>query len=469
MAHTKTNPKTVRTDQHNEAAAQPTALGPSFAELGVAAEIVSSLAARGITRAFAIQELTLPVALDGNDLIGQANTGMGKTLGFGVPLLDRIFDDAAITPPDGSPRGLVLLPTRELAQQVAADLQTAGAKLPLKIVCVYGGSSIEMQIDLLRRGADIVVGTPGRILDLLQQHVLQLTGVEILVLDEADEMLNLGFLPAVEQILSALTTPHQTMMFSATMPDDVARLARKFLNKPVQIRAEAPETPTQNEQIEQLVFSAHQLDKPAVLARVLQTPDRGATIVFCRTKRGAASVAEDLAGRGFKVAAVHGDMLQDQRSNSLAAFKAGEVDILVATDVAARGLDISAITHVVNYQVPDDPMTYVHRIGRTGRAGRTGMAITMVGYDEAGKWKIISDELNLDQAEPAAWFSTSPELYTALQLPETAGDTVGAARSVFGTRANLTPRRAAPSRRRRPAAKARRGAGAKKTGGRRRS
>ncbi|AJE32434.1 hypothetical protein B842_02905 [Corynebacterium humireducens NBRC 106098 = DSM 45392] len=398
----------------------------------MAVEICEALAAEGITRTFAIQELTLPLALDGTDLIGQARTGMGKTLGFGVPLLDRVFDSADVEELDGTPRALVVVPTRELAVQVGEDLARAAAKIPVRLTTIYGGRPYEEQIEALEAGVDVVVGTPGRIIDLYQRGDLQLDRVAILVLDEADEMLDLGFLPDIEKILRALEHEHQTMLFSATMPGPIITLARSFLSQPVHIRAEEAGAAQTHSTTEQVVFMAHRMDKPAVTARILQANGRGRTIIFARTKRTAAEVAEELAGRGFTVGAVHGDMGQPAREKSLNAFRDGTIEILVATDVAARGIDIDDVTHVINYQTPDDPMTYVHRIGRTGRAGHSGTAITLVGYDELPKWKAINEELDLDLPEPPQWFSTSPELFDALSIPEGAQESVGKPRRVFG-------------------------------------
>lgn len=415
---------------------------PTFTELGVAVEITDALEALGISRTFAIQEYTLPIALDGHDLIGQARTGMGKTYGFGVPLLDRVFDSSDVEEIDGTPRALVIVPTRELAVQVGDDLERAAVNLPLKVFTFYGGTPYEDQIDALDNGVDVVVGTPGRLLDLYQRKALQLDKVAILVLDEADEMLDLGFLPDIEKIMKALTHKHQTMLFSATMPGAILTLARGFLHKPVHIRAESADSSATHASTRQVVFQAHRMDKESVAARILQARGRGKTIIFTRTKRTAAQVAEDLGARGFSVGSVHGDMGQPARERSLNAFRSGAIEILVATDVAARGIDIDDITHVINYQTPDEPMTYVHRIGRTGRAGHTGIAVTLVGYDELLKWTVIDKELELGQPNPPQWFSTSPELYEALDIPEGVGGSVGPPKKVLGGGANLrTPRR----------------------------
>jgi superfamily II DNA/RNA helicase len=407
---------------------------PTFAELGVRDEIVRALAEKGIEHAFAIQELTLPMALAGDDVIGQARTGMGKTFAFGVPLLQRITNGVGVRPLNGTPRALVVVPTRELCLQVNEDLAAAAKYLTaeegrqLSVVAIYGGRAYEPQIDALRAGADVVVGTPGRLLDLAQQGHLQLGGLSVLVLDEADEMLDLGFLPDIERILRQIPADRQSMLFSATMPDPIITLARTFMVQPTHIRAEAPHSAATHDTTEQFVYRAHALDKVELVSRVLQAEGRGATMIFTRTKRTAQKVADELAERGFKVGAVHGDLGQIAREKALKAFRAGDVDVLVATDVAARGIDIDDITHVINYQIPEDEQAYVHRIGRTGRAGKTGIAVTLVDWDELPRWTAIDKALNLGTPEPAETYSSSPHLYTELSIPNEAGGTVGAPR-----------------------------------------
>ncbi|MDO4928923.1 MAG: DEAD/DEAH box helicase [Corynebacterium sp.] len=407
---------------------------PTFLELGVAAEITRALAERGIKRTFAIQELTMPIALEGRDIIGQAKTGMGKTLGFGVPLLDRIFDDASLPELDGTPHALVVVPTRELAVQVFQDLEQAAKYTPVRTLAIYGGRPYEEQIRQLRKGADVVIGTPGRLLDLAQQQCLDLSQIGILVLDEADEMLDLGFLPDIEKILRLTPPQRQTVLFSATMPASILTLARSFMRQPLHIRAEIQDAASTHSATRQIIFQAHMMDKTAIVSRILQSSGRGKTIIFCRTKRSCAHLATDLAELGFKVTGVHGDLNQRMREQCLQAFRSGTVDILVATDVAARGIDIDDVTHVINFQTPDDPMTYVHRIGRTGRAGHSGTSVTLVGYEELTKWQAINDELDLSQPNPPQWFSTSPELYAALRIPAHVSDTVGRPQKVFGAR-----------------------------------
>nr|WP_083471547.1 DEAD/DEAH box helicase [Kibdelosporangium phytohabitans] len=402
---------------------------PTFAEFGVREEIVKALSAAGIERTFAIQELTLPLAMAGEDIIGQARTGMGKTLGFGVPLLHRLN-----TPGDGTPQMLVVVPTRELCLQVAHDLTDAGKHLGVRLLAIYGGRPYEQQISALRKGVDVVIGTPGRLLDLAEQRHLVLGKVRSLVLDEADEMLDLGFLPDIERILGMVPDERQTMLFSATMPGPIITLARTFLHQPTHIRAEENDQGAIHERTRQFVYRAHSMDKEEIVARALQSADRGLTMIFARTKRTAQKIADDLAERGFAAAAVHGDLGQGAREKALRAFRSGKVDVLVATDVAARGIDIDDVTHVINFQCPEDEKTYVHRIGRTGRAGRTGVAVTLVDWDEEYRWKTINDALKLDMPDPVETYSTSEHLFADLGIPE---DATGRLPEAMQTRAGL--------------------------------
>jgi len=407
----------------------------TFADLGVRDEIVQALAEDGKAHPFAIQELTLPLALAGDDLIGQARTGMGKTLAFGVPLLHRVASDASL-PLTGTPRALVVVPTRELCIQVYGDLTMASKHLKageagerkLRVEAIYGGRPYEPQIEALKQGVDVIVGTPGRLLDLAQQGHLQLGGLSVLVLDEADEMLDLGFLPDIERILRLTPDSRQAMLFSATMPDPIITLARTFMNQPTHIRAEAPHSAATHDTTTQYVYRAHALDKVEMVSRILQANGRGATMVFTRTKRTAQKVSDELAERGFKVGAVHGDLGQIAREKALKSFRNGEIDVLVATDVAARGIDIDDITHVINYQIPEDEMSYVHRIGRTGRAGKTGIAVTLVDWDELTRWTLIDKALNLDCPDPAETYSRSPHLYEELDIPTDVTGSIGASR-----------------------------------------
>ncbi|RSN08637.1 DEAD/DEAH box helicase [Nonomuraea sp. WAC 01424] len=360
--------------------------------------------------------MALPLALSGQDLIGQARTGTGKTYAFGIAMLQSIGKPRKNRK---KPRGLVVVPTRELAVQVSEDLVTAAGKLGSRVLTVYGGRAYEPQIEALKAGVDVIVGTPGRLLDLVKQKHLDLSQVTSLVLDEADRMMDLGFLPDIERIFKLIPAERQTMLFSATMPGEIVALSRKYLNRPTHVRAEMESGEGEaTPQVRQIVWRAHRMDKIEIVARLLQAEGRGLTMVFCETKRACDMVAEQLDTRGFAVAAVHGDLGQGQREQALRAFRNGKIDVLVATDVAARGIDIDDVTHVVNYDCPTDDKTYVHRIGRTGRAGRTGIAVTFVEWEELTRWKMINQMLGLDFAEPEETYSTSPHVYTELNIPE---------------------------------------------------
>jgi superfamily II DNA/RNA helicase len=365
--------------------------------------------------------MTLPIALMGTDLIGQARTGTGKTLGFGIPLLQRTIspgeaDYEELAAP-GKPQALVITPTRELTIQVAKDLQTASAVRSVRILTIYGGVAYDPQLDTLKAGVDVVVGTPGRLLDLANRGVLDLSHVKVLVLDEADEMLDLGFLPDVERILRKTPELRQTMLFSATMPSAVITLARTHMRHPLNIRAESHEETQMVPATAQFVYRAHDLDKPEVVARILQAEDRGRVMIFCRTKREASRLTDDLIDRGFKAAAIHGDLNQQARERALDRFRGDKVDVLIATDVAARGIDVEGVTHVINNTCPEDEKAYVHRIGRTGRAGASGIAVTFVDWPDLARWKSINKALDLPYDEPQEIYSTSPELYHDLGIP----------------------------------------------------
>ncbi|MEV5474861.1 DEAD/DEAH box helicase [Streptomyces sp. NPDC052207] len=370
--------------------------------------------------------MTLPVALSGTDVIGQAKTGTGKTLGFGLPLLERVTVPADVeagrAKPEAltdAPQALVVVPTRELCTQVTNDLLTAGKVRNVRVTAIYGGRAYEPQVEALKKGVDVVVGTPGRLLDLAGQKKLNLKHVKCLVLDEADEMLDLGFLPDVEKIIGMLPAKRQTMLFSATMPGAVIGLARRYMSQPTHIRATAPDDEGATvANIAQHVFRAHSMDKPEVVSRILQAEGRALAMIFCRTKRTAADIAEQLQRRGFAAGAVHGDLGQGAREQALRAFRNGKVDVLVCTDVAARGIDVEGVTHVINYQSPEDEKTYLHRIGRTGRAGASGTAITLVDWDDIPRWQLINKALELDFNDPVETYSTSPHLFDVLGIPE---------------------------------------------------
>ncbi|MFD7480353.1 DEAD/DEAH box helicase, partial [Streptomyces sp. NPDC059837] len=369
--------------------------------------------------------MTLPVALSGSDVIGQAKTGTGKTLGFGLPLLERVTVPADVeagrAQPEqltDAPQALVVVPTRELCTQVTNDLLTAGKVRNVRVLAIYGGRAYEPQVEALKKGVDVIVGTPGRLLDLAGQKKLNLKHIKALVLDEADEMLDLGFLPDVEKIMNMLPARRQTMLFSATMPGAVIGLARRYMSQPTHIRATAPDDEGATvRNTAQFIYRAHNMDKPELVARILQADGRGLAMVFCRTKRTAADLADQLQQRGFASGAVHGDLGQGAREQALRAFRNGKVDVLVCTDVAARGIDVEGVTHVINYQSPEDEKTYLHRIGRTGRAGAKGIAITLVDWDDIPRWQLINKALDLGFNNPPETYSTSPHLFEELNIP----------------------------------------------------
>ncbi len=366
------------------------------------------------------------------DLIGQARTGTGKTLAFGTTLLHRITslaENAPHPPTHGKPRALIVAPTRELALQVARDLSVAGAKLKTRVLTIYGGTGYDEQLDTLASGVDVVVGTPGRLLDLLNRRALDLTQIQILVLDEADEMLDLGFLPDIERLLAATPKDRQTLLFSATMPAPILTLARATLNRPVNIRAEGSDAKATVPDTKQYAYQAHNLDKPEIVARIAQGTNTSKMMVFCRTKRNAQRLTDELVDRGFPAAAIHGDLNQVARERALKKFRADTITILVATDVAARGIDITGVSHVINYECPDTANTYVHRIGRTGRAGQKGVSVTLVDWADATRWKVIDKELELDLPPLVETYSSSPHLFSDLDIPEgTRGKLPGAKR-----------------------------------------
>ena len=383
-----------------------------FSELGIDSDIVAALASKGITQPFPIQEQAIPLALTGQDLIGQAKTGTGKTLGFGLPIIQRLGTD-----PAHGAKALVVVPTRELAIQVAEDLTLASSNRNLQVVAIYGGKSYEGQVAQIDAGAQLIVGTPGRLIDLSNQRKLDLSKIECMVLDEADEMLDLGFLPDVEKLFAFTPAGRQTMLFSATMPGQIVSLARKYQNKPVHIRVNDPDEGHTKADIKQFFYRAHAMDKDEVVARILQAEGRGKTVIFTKTKRQAAKVADELSDRGFSATALHGDMSQEAREKSMDAFRSGKKDILVATEVAARGIDVDDVTHVINYTVPEDEKAYLHRTGRTGRAGRTGIAVTFVDWEDLARWSHIDKALELNTPDPFETYSSSPHLFTDLDIP----------------------------------------------------
>jgi superfamily II DNA/RNA helicase len=416
-------PATVETDAvQADAAKAPTVPEPTFADFDVHPDIVAALAEAGIIHPFPIQSMTLAVALGGHDIIGQAKTGTGKTLGFGIPMIQNVIspkDEAFATlTTAGKPQALAVAPTRELAVQVSGDLERAGKARGVRVVTIYGGRAFEPQVQALQRGVEIVVGTPGRLLDLAKQGYLDLSYVKSVVLDEADEMLDLGFLPDIEKLLAQTPASRQTMLFSATMPGAIVALARRYMTQPTHIRAMGEDQDSKTvKAVEQFVYRAHAMDKVEMLARMLQAKDRGRTLIFSRTKRTTAKVADDLAERGFAAAAIHGDLGQGAREQAMRAFRNGKVDVLVATDVAARGIDVDDVTHVINYQCPEDDKTYLHRIGRTARAGNTGVAVTFVDWDDLHRWGMINKALDLGIPEAAETYSSSEHFYKQMNIP----------------------------------------------------
>jgi superfamily II DNA/RNA helicase len=385
----------------------------SFRSLGIDADICDALDSKSITSPFPIQEQAIPVALSGSDVIGQAKTGTGKTLGFGLPLLQSLGKE-----PAPGVQALVVVPTRELAIQVADDLELAASNRPTQIAAIYGGKAYEGQIAALKSGAQVVVGTPGRLIDLAKQKLLDLTKIRFMVLDEADEMLDLGFLPDVEKLFSFTPQDRQTMLFSATMPAQILNLARRYQNKPLHIRVQDPDEGKTKADIKQFIYRAHALDKDEVVGRILQAEGRGKTVIFVKTKRTSAKLTEELIDRGFNATPLHGDMSQEARERSMNNFRTGKKEILVATEVAARGIDVDDVTHVINYSVPEDEKAYLHRVGRTGRAGKLGVAVTFVDWDDMARWVHINRELELGHAEPQETYSSSKHLFTDLGIAE---------------------------------------------------
>ncbi len=384
----------------------------NFKELGIDQDIIDALESRGITSPFPIQEQAIPLALTGQDIIGQAKTGTGKTLGFGLPLLQSLG-----TNPELGAKALVVVPTRELAIQVADDLKLASANRATQVAAIYGGKSYEEQVAEINAGAQVIVGTPGRLIDLSKQKLLDLSNIRFMVLDEADEMLDLGFLPDVEKLFAYTPDGRQTMLFSATMPGTIVTMARKYQNRPVHIRTNDPDEGQTKADIKQFIYRAHALDKDEVVGRILQAEGRGKTVIFTKTKRQASKVSEELIDRGFNACALHGDMTQEARERSMAAFRAGKKDILVATEVAARGIDVDDVTHVINYTIPEDEKAYLHRVGRTGRAGRTGIAVTFVDWEDLTRWGHINTALEFGQPDPTETYSSSAHLFEDLTIP----------------------------------------------------
>jgi superfamily II DNA/RNA helicase len=381
-------------------------MSQSFASLGVSAEVEHALTARGIVEPFRIQTLVVPDALAGRDILGQAPTGSGKTLAFGLPLVERLSAG------ERAPAALVLVPTRELALQVTQELSLLGAPRGLRAGAAYGGAPVAGQAKKLR-GAHAVVATPGRLNDLVRRRLISLDAIRILVLDEADRMLDMGFRPQVEAIVRVLPKRRQTMLFSATLDGEVGALAHAYTTNPSRFEAELPSQHSDGE-VEHRFVAVTAADKVERLIKLLDA-DRGLALVFVRTKRGADRLAHKLRGHGVEAAAMHGDMTQGARERALQRFRSGRVTTLVATDVAARGLDLEAISHVINYDPPEDSKGYVHRVGRTGRAGRAGQGTTLVLPDQQADVSRVANLLgHREQFESGGMTTARPRLlYTS--------------------------------------------------------
>ena len=397
------------------------ATNKTFEELKVSPELVAVLTAQGITRAFPIQAMTISDALAGRDVCGKAKTGSGKTLGFGLPMLQRLAADPTLGVETGQaarPRGLVLLPTRELAVQVYEVLRPLGAALGLHVAAVYGGADIERQIKALRKGCDVIIATPGRLIDLGDRGEVNVENLDVLVLDEADRMADMGFMPQVEWVLRRIATrPHQTLLFSATLDGAIDRLVKRYLTDPV-FHEVMSDTQTVSRMVHHFL-QVHQMDRVKVAATICKSFDK--TIIFCRTKRGADRLVEQLQKEGVNAAAIHGDLRQSQREKALADFQAEKLPVLVATDVAARGLHIDGVDCVMHFDPPEDQKAYLHRSGRTARAGSTGVVVSLLLWNQAIDAEVIMRRLNLKRPiieifsndphlkDLANWDPTSPD------------------------------------------------------------
>jgi len=394
----------------------------TFAELGVHPELCAELARQGITTAFPIQAMTIHDALAGRDVCGKAKTGSGKTLGFGLPMLQRVAASEPIVRGGHAarPRGLVLLPTRELAVQVHEVLEPLGRALGLHVNAVYGGADIERQVKSLRKGCDIIIATPGRLIDLGDRGEVNVEGLDVLVLDEADRMADMGFMPQVEWVLRRIAEhPHQTLLFSATLDGAIDRLVKRYLSDPV-FHEVASDTQTVSLMVHHFL-NVHQMDRVKVAATICGSFDK--TIVFCRTKRGADRLVEQLQKEGVSAAAIHGDLRQSQREKALADFSADRLPVLVATDVAARGLHIDAVDCVMHFDPPEDQKAYLHRSGRTARAGSKGVVVSLLLWNQIVEAEVIMRRLALKRPIVEV-FSNDPHLKDLANWEPTMADSV---------------------------------------------
>ena len=392
-----------------------------FSALGLSDTLISTLTALGYEEPTPVQRETIPLMIDGRDLLAQAATGTGKTAAFALPIIQALADKSG----KRQTCGIVLVPTRELAMQVSEAIHRYARGTGISVVPLYGGSSMQQQIRALERGTDVVVATPGRALDHIRRKTLKLGAVRILVLDEADEMLDMGFAEDIETIFQETPDTRQTALFSATMPARILKIAERHLKKPQRVTIAREKTAVGKlPRIRQVAYIIRRAEKPAALDRILEMEDPTSAIVFCRTRLEVDTLTETLNAHGYRAEALHGGMEQRQRDAVMNRVRSGKTDLLVATDVAARGLDIEQITHIVNYDVPAAPESYVHRIGRTGRAGRAGVAVTFVDWRDMHRWKLIDGALGLDMAEPVETYSTSEHLYTELDIPREATGTL---------------------------------------------
>jgi superfamily II DNA/RNA helicase len=384
--------ETVESVAHGE---DSYATNKTFEDLLVSPELVAVLTAQGITMAFPIQAMTIKDALAGRDVCGKAKTGSGKTLGFGLPMLQRLAAEPTLAVENGQParpRGLVLLPTRELAVQVYEVLRPLGAALGLHVASVYGGADIERQIKALRKGCDVIIATPGRLIDLGDRGEVNVESLDVLVLDEADRMADMGFMPQVEWVLRRIMTrPHQTLLFSATLDGAIDRLVKRYLTDPV-FHEVMSDTQTVSRMVHHFL-QVHQMDRVKVAATICNSFNK--TLIFCRTKRGADRLVEQLQKEGVNAAAIHGDLRQSQREKALADFQAEKLPVLVATDVAARGLHIDSVDCVMHFDPPEDQKAYLHRSGRTARAGSRGVVVSLLLWNQAIDAEVIMRRLNL--------------------------------------------------------------------------
>jgi superfamily II DNA/RNA helicase len=399
------------------------ATNQTFEGLGVSSELVAVLNAQGITTAFPIQAMTIADALAGRDVCGKAKTGSGKTLGFGLPMLQRLAAGTTLGAANSRParpRGLVLLPTRELAVQVYEVLKPLGAALGLHVAAVYGGADIERQIKALAKGCDVIIATPGRLIDLGDRGEVNVEDLDVLVLDEADRMADMGFMPQVEWVLRRIATkPHQTLLFSATLDGAIDRLVKRYLSDPV-FHEVASDTQTVSRMVHHFL-QVHQMDRVKVAAAICRSFDK--TIIFCRTKRGADRLVEQLQKEGVIAAAIHGDLRQSQREKALADFQAEKLPVLVATDVAARGLHIDGVDCVMHFDPPEDQKAYLHRSGRTARAGSTGVVVSLLLWNQAIDAEVIMRRLNLKRPIIEV-FSNDPRLADLANWDPTMQDSV---------------------------------------------